>query len=100
MRSDEIRLQDILEAIQQIEFFIATGRENFYQSKLLQSAVLYQLIIIGEAAKDVDPNLRNQYSTIPWQQVSGMRDILGRFLQNGRVLNLLNRMMPSALNLA
>jgi uncharacterized protein with HEPN domain len=54
MRTDKIRLQDILDAIYQIEIYIRDGKVNFYESKLLQSGVLYQLIIIGEAAGDID----------------------------------------------
>lgn len=65
-----------MSAIQQIEIFTAEGKASFYQSKLLQSGVLYQLIIIGEAAGDIDPDLRNKFSNIPWKNVIGMRDIL------------------------
>ncbi|NEQ77950.1 MAG: DUF86 domain-containing protein [Okeania sp. SIO2D1] len=76
MRTDKIRLQDLLDAIYQIEIYIKDGKVSFYESKLLQSGVLYQLIIIGEAAGDLDINLRNQYPSIPWKNVIGMRNIL------------------------
>lgn len=59
MRTDKIRLQDILDAIQQIEIYIKDGKVSFYDSKLLQSGVLYQLIVIGEAAGDIDVNFRD-----------------------------------------
>ncbi|WP_107667523.1 DUF86 domain-containing protein [Cyanothece sp. BG0011] len=76
MREDKIRLQDILDAIEQIETYIKEGKETFYHSKLLQSGVLYQLIIIGEAAGDIDISFRNQYPNIPWKKIIGMRSIL------------------------
>jgi uncharacterized protein with HEPN domain len=76
MRTDKIRLQDILDAIYQIEIYIKDGKASFYKNRLLQSAVLYQLIIIGEAAGDVDFDFRNQYPSIPWKEVIGMRSIL------------------------
>jgi uncharacterized protein with HEPN domain len=76
MRTDKIRLQDILDAIYQIEIYIRDGKVNFYDSKLLQSGILYQLIIIGEAAGDIDFDFRNQYPSIPWKNIIGMRDIL------------------------
>lgn len=76
MRTDLIRLQDILDAIYQIEIYIKDGKASFYESKLLQSGVLYQLIIIGEAAGDIDVTFRNQYPSISWKNIIGMRDIL------------------------
>ncbi len=76
MRDDKIRLQDILDAIEQIETYIKEGKEIFYDSKLLQSGVLYQLIVIGEAAGDIDIFLRNKYPNIPWKKIIGMRSIL------------------------
>jgi uncharacterized protein with HEPN domain len=76
MRTDKIRLQDILDAIHQIEIYTKDGKAIFYKSKLLQSGVLYQLIIIGEAVGDIDISLRNKYPSIPWKKVIGMRSIL------------------------
>ena len=76
MRTDKIRLQDILDAIYQIEIYIRDGKASFYESKLLQSGVLYQLIIIGEAAGDIDVTLKNRYPSISWKNIIGMRNIL------------------------
>ncbi|HEY9623374.1 MAG TPA: DUF86 domain-containing protein [Crinalium sp.] len=40
------------------------------------SAVLYQIIIIGEATKRLSPQFREQYPEIPWKQIAGMRDVI------------------------
>ena len=46
-------LVDILIAARDIlEFNQATTKEEFLRSKLLQSAVLHKLVVIGEAAAD------------------------------------------------
>lgn len=76
MRTDKERLQDILQAIQEIEVYKVQGRSSFEKNKLIQSGILYQLIIIGEATGDIDKNLREQYANIPWKNIIGMRDIL------------------------
>ena len=34
------------------------------------------LEIIGEAAKNLPGSLKNKYDTVPWRQISGMRDVL------------------------
>lgn len=76
MRTDRERLQDILQAIQEIETYKLQGKSHFERTKLLQSGISYQLIIIGEATGDIDPNLRDKYAHIPWKNIIGMRDIL------------------------
>jgi uncharacterized protein with HEPN domain len=48
---DELYLAHILEAIAAIERFTAGGREAFVANDMVQSAVIRQLEIIGEAVK-------------------------------------------------
>lgn len=76
MRTDRERLQDILQAIQEIEVYTLQGKSSFEENKLIQSGIIYQLIIIGEATGDIDKNLRRQYVNVPWKNIIGMRDIL------------------------
>jgi uncharacterized protein with HEPN domain len=51
-------------------------RAAFEEDKLLQSAVLYQLQIIGEAASHVPSEFRSQCPHIPWRDIIGMPQIL------------------------
>ena len=41
-----------------------------------QSAVLHQLLILGEAAKRVSETGRRELAGLPWSQMAGMRDRL------------------------
>ena len=41
-----------------------------------QSAVLHQLMVIGEAVKRLSKDFRNKYPEIPWLLIAGMRDKL------------------------
>ncbi|MEZ4708632.1 MAG: HepT-like ribonuclease domain-containing protein [Caldilineaceae bacterium] len=41
-----------------------------------RSLRLFALEIMGEAAKQIPDELRNQYPDIPWRDVAGMRDVL------------------------
>ena len=65
MRSDSERLQDILQAVEGIEQYTMREKVSFEQSKLVQSGVLYQLIIIGEAAGKLTSSLQDQCNNIP-----------------------------------
>lgn len=70
-------LTDIIEAGQQIQDFIQdVDRTAFENSTLIQSAVIRQLEIIGEATKRVSETFRSAHPEIPWKKIAGMRDIL------------------------
>jgi len=38
-----------------------------------QAAILYQVIIMGEAVKRLSEDFRQQYPDIPWRDIAGMR---------------------------
>lgn len=76
MREDRERLLDILEAIERIEKYASSGREAFIQDELIQIWILHHLQILGEAARALDPSVRERFPQIPWSQIIGMRNIL------------------------
>lgn len=43
---------------------------------MVQDAVVRNLEIIGEAAKRVQPDLRERAPGVPWREMAGMRDKL------------------------
>lgn len=77
MRKDKAYLQDIKEAICDINNFIEdVNEEEFYRDKEKQYAVLRCLEIIGEAVKNLSKNLKAKHPQIPWRDIAGMRDKL------------------------
>lgn len=70
-------LQDILEAIVEIEGFTqGLSFEQFTQDRAKVLAVVKLLEMIGEATKQIPDEIRARYPQIPWQSVTGMRDVL------------------------
>ncbi|MBI2841791.1 MAG: DUF86 domain-containing protein [Armatimonadetes bacterium] len=77
MWRDEAYLLDILLAARNIiEFTKDVTREGFEQSELIQSAVIRQFEIIGEAAGRVSEEFREEHPEIPWGEIIGMRNRL------------------------
>ncbi len=70
-------LTDIVQAGKQIsEFIHGVDKEHFENSSLIQSAVVRQIEIIGEATKRLSEKLRSDHPEIPWKKIAGMHDIL------------------------
>ncbi|NET62793.1 MAG: DUF86 domain-containing protein [Symploca sp. SIO2E6] len=76
MRDDGERLQDILEAIAQVEKYSVRGRQVFDQDELVQVWIVHHLQIIGEAANSLSSELITRYSRIPWAQIVAFRNLL------------------------
>lgn len=77
MGRDEGTLLDIAKAARAVLTFTqGLQKEQFLEDFKTQSAVLYQLIVIGEAVKRLSFELRQQHPEIPWAPMAGMRDHL------------------------
>lgn len=74
---DHASVLDIKQASTRARLFVKDiSWETFKTDIKTQSAVLYQIAIIGEATKRLSPEFRNQHSNIPWSKIAGMRDKL------------------------
>ena len=58
MRDDAGRLRDILNAIDKIRSYVDKGRGEFEQNELVQLWILYQIQVIGEAARVLSQEIR------------------------------------------
>jgi uncharacterized protein with HEPN domain len=62
--------------IERILLYTTGGREDFFESLLIQDAVIRNFEVIGEATKKLSLELRQQYPDIPWRRIAGFRDVL------------------------
>lgn len=77
MQRDDVPLRDIANAARLVaEFVQGLDKSAFDFDWKTRSAVLYQLTVIGEAAKRLSKEFREQHAEIPWQLMAGMRDKL------------------------
>ena len=76
MRDNRERLEDILEAIANIEQYAGVTKDVFETDRLIQTWFLRQLQIIGEAVRALPLDIRELAPAIPWNKIVGMRNIL------------------------
>ena len=50
--------------------------EDFVADDRTYDAVVRNLQIIGEAVKQILPEVRDQYPAVEWRKIAGLRDIL------------------------
>jgi len=85
-RSDRELLSDIREAIQRIsEYMAGLDYASFVNDTKTQDAVIRNLEILGEATKNLSPDLRTTYSDVPWKSMAAARD---RLIHNYFGINL------------
>jgi len=74
---DPKRLEDILEAIDNV--FLYVGKDDMQtivSDKMRYHAIVYNIMIIGEAANMLTEEFRNTHPITPWRQITGMRNFL------------------------
>ena len=77
MNRDEAALLDIHNTAQRILLFaVGLTKASLAANEEKQSAILYQVIVVGEATKRLSTDFRSAHSHIPWKDIAGMRDIL------------------------
>ena len=98
-RGDKEFLADIQDALQQIQAYAADYTyDQFAKDRKTQDAIVRNLEIIGEAAKQISTSLRKRHPEIPWKSLAGVRDRLihGYFGVNYEILwDIITRELPS-----
>lgn len=77
MSRDDTTILDIRNACRRVaEFLSGFDREAFLQDSKTQSAVLHQMLLIGEATKRLSTEFRERHLQQPWKAIAGLRDRL------------------------
>jgi uncharacterized protein with HEPN domain len=72
MRDHLLSIKDILDSIESIdEFLHEMPLEEFRSDKKTISAVRDQMMVIGEAVKNVPEHIRKDNPQIPWKDIAG-----------------------------
>jgi uncharacterized protein with HEPN domain len=76
-RDWKFRIADIIEAIKNVlDITREMNYELFQRDKKSLQAVLYNLVVIGEAARRLPEEVINKYPSIPWREMGDRRNIV------------------------
>ncbi|RMG60708.1 MAG: DUF86 domain-containing protein [Calditrichaeota bacterium] len=76
-RDARLFIEDMLESIAKIERYTAgLSYEQIVSDERTIDAVVRNLEIIGEAARQIPETLRKRYTDVPWRRVIGFRNIV------------------------
>jgi uncharacterized protein with HEPN domain len=74
MSRDSALLLDMVIAARKIQQFSqGLTREGFQSDDTHQFAIMHAIQIIGEAARCVSPEYKQQHPEVPWRRIVGMR---------------------------
>lgn len=74
MKDETVYFDQILDSVRKIESFVANlDRDKFLADEKTQSAVIMQLLLIGETAKKISVETRQEID-LPWKGIIGFRD--------------------------
>jgi uncharacterized protein with HEPN domain len=76
MKENHDLLEDMLEAISAIETYTVQSYEKFINDDKTQDAIMFNLIILGEAANNISSEFHETHPEIPWSSIIGTRNVI------------------------
>ncbi len=74
-KEDFVFLEHMLDSINAVESFSrGLSMEKLISNRLKQSAIVREIEIIGEAAKNISENLKEKHKEVNWKEIVGTRD--------------------------
>lgn len=98
MRDDRARLEDMLHAIENILAKTTSGKDAFEADEMLQVWALHHLQIVGEAARCLSVEFKQQHPDEVWSKAIGMRHILVHHyfeIDDDQVWGVVERELPA-----
>lgn len=67
MKSDNVRLRHILDAMEALIEYAAAGHDLFTRDRKTRLAMIHLVQMIGQAAGSLSPGLKEQTPDVPWR---------------------------------
>lgn len=97
-RSLQLYLEDICTSCAKVQrYTLNMSLEDFVEYERTYDAVVRNLQIIGEAVKQISPEVRDQYPAVEWRKIADLRDILAHAyfsLENETLWDIVQNKVP------
>jgi uncharacterized protein with HEPN domain len=92
-------LHDMRHCCQKVMHYTAGfTAEQFETNELVNDAVLRNLELLGEAAKQIPEPVRQRHPQVPWRRIAGLRDVLAHAyfgLENETIWSIVTTSVPA-----
>ncbi len=76
MRDDRLYLIHIVECIERIERYTASGQDAFLSDTMIQDAVLRNLHTLSESTQRLSDTLKETHGAVDWFSIAGFRNVI------------------------
>jgi len=73
-------------------------KQQFLDDELTLDAVLRNLEVLGEAAKQIPAEIRERHLQVPWRRIAGLRDVLAHAyfgLEDDTIWQIVSESLPA-----
>jgi len=75
-KNNAIYIEHMLICIEKINSYTEGSKEKFFDSPLVQDAVIRNLQVLAESSQRVSDDLKRLHEDVAWRDISGFRNIL------------------------
>ena len=74
--SDRVLLTHIRECVERIREYTGSERSTFFNSRIVQDAVVRNLQTLAESTQRLSEPLKATEPSVPWREIAGFRNVL------------------------
>jgi uncharacterized protein with HEPN domain len=76
MKDTKQLIKDMEDAVASIKSYSPTNYDDFVDDVRTQDAIMFNLVVLGEAANKIPGDFREKHPEIPWSSIIGTRNVI------------------------
>jgi len=75
-KDNTVYIEHMLECIEKVHCYTEGSKEKFFDSPLIQDAVVRNLQVLAESSQRISDDLKCIHTEVAWRDIAGFRNIL------------------------